>query len=416
MNIHEFQAKDLMRQYGVPVPAGSVAHSVEQAAAVAEELGVSRFVIKAQIHAGGRGKAGGVKLAHTVDEVRAATDEMIGRSLITAQTAPQGQRVQRVLIEQAVDIAREAYFGLVIDRASQRITIIACDGGGVEIEETARNEPARILREAVDPAVGLLDFQCRKVAAHLSLGGKQLPAAVKLMKALYRCFRDNDAVLIEVNPLAVTLDGRLLALDAKMQFDDNAIYRRPHISNLRDFDEEDPRKSKPARMDSTTSRWRGMSVASSTAPVSPWPRWTPSPCTAGGRRIFSTSVAAPRRKKSPTRFASCCWIRTSRRCWSTSSPASTAATGTEGTCARCVNSASRCRGIALAGNVNRARGPQSGRNFTPQVDDAAPWPCRHQRASPMTILLTTARRHPGPTGQHGSHAENHRIGTMSSPA
>jgi succinyl-CoA synthetase beta subunit/malate-CoA ligase subunit beta len=242
MNIHEFQAKELMRQYGVPVPAGSVAHSEEQAAAVAEELGVSRFVVKAQIHAGGRGKAGGVKLAHTVEEVRAATDEMIGRSLVTAQTGPQGQRVQRVLIEQAVDIARESYFGLVIDRASQRITIIACDGGGVEIEETARNEPARILREAVDPAVGLLDFQCRKVAAHLGLGGKQLPAAVKLMKSLYRCFRDNDAVLIEINPLAVTLDGRLLALDAKMQFDDNAIYRRPHISNLRDFDEEDPKE------------------------------------------------------------------------------------------------------------------------------------------------------------------------------
>ncbi|MBI5783540.1 MAG: ADP-forming succinate--CoA ligase subunit beta [Gammaproteobacteria bacterium] len=246
MNIHEFQAKELMRQYGVPVPAGSVAHSVEQAAAVAEELGVSRFVVKAQIHAGGRGKAGGVKLVHTVDEVQAATDEMIGRSLITAQTGPQGQRVQRVLIEQAVDIAREAYFGLVIDRTSQRITIIACDGGGVEIEETARNEPARILREAVDPAVGLLDFQCRKVAAHLGLGGKQMPAAVKLMKSLYRCFRDNDAVLIEVNPLAVTLDGRLLALDAKMQFDDNAIYRRPHISNLRDFDEEDPKEVEAA--------------------------------------------------------------------------------------------------------------------------------------------------------------------------
>jgi succinyl-CoA synthetase beta subunit/malate-CoA ligase subunit beta len=246
MNIHEFQAKELMRQYGVPVPAGGVAHSVEQAVAVAEELGVSRFVVKAQIHAGGRGKAGGVKLAHTVEEVHAATDEMIGRPLITAQTGPQGQRVQRVLIEQAVDIAREAYFGLVIDRASQRITIIACDGGGVEIEETARHEPARILREAVDPAVGLLDFQCRKVAAHLGLGGKQLPAAVKLMKALYRCFRDNDAVLIEVNPLAVTLDGRLLALDAKMQFDDNAIYRRPNVSNLRDFDEEDPKEVEAA--------------------------------------------------------------------------------------------------------------------------------------------------------------------------
>ncbi|MEK7716834.1 MAG: ATP-grasp domain-containing protein, partial [Pseudomonadota bacterium] len=246
MNIHEYQAKELLRQYGVPVPAGSVAHSVEQAEAVAEELGVSRFVVKAQIHAGGRGKAGGVKLAHTVDEVRAATDEIIGRPLITAQTGPQGKLVQRVLIEQAVDIAREAYFGLVIDRASQRITIIACDGGGVDIEETARNEPARIVREAVDPAVGLLDFQCRKVAMHLGLGGKQLPAAVKLMKALYRCFRDNDAVLIEVNPLAVTLDGQLLALDAKMQFDDNAIYRRPHISNLRDFDEEDPKEVEAA--------------------------------------------------------------------------------------------------------------------------------------------------------------------------
>lgn len=242
MNIHEFQAKDLMRQYGVSVPAGSVAQSVEQAAAVAEELGVNRFVVKAQIHAGGRGKGGGVKIAHSVDEVHAATDAMIGRPLVTAQTNPQGQIVRRVLIEQAVDIAREAYFGLVIDRTSQRITIIACDGGGVEIEETARKEPQRILREPVDPAVGLLDFQCRKVATHLNLGGKLLPAAVKMMKALYRCFRDNDAVLIEINPLAVTLDGRLLALDAKMQFDDNAIYRRPHISNLRDFDEEDPKE------------------------------------------------------------------------------------------------------------------------------------------------------------------------------
>jgi len=170
MNIHEFQAKELMRQYGVPVPAGSVAHSVEQAVAVAEELGVSRFVIKAQSHAGGRGKAGGVKLAHTVEEVRAATDAMIGRSLITAQTGPQGQRVQRVLIEQAVDIAREAYFGLVIDRASQRITIIACDGGGVEIEETARQEPARILREAVYPAGGSPTEKGDNVAGAVPVG------------------------------------------------------------------------------------------------------------------------------------------------------------------------------------------------------------------------------------------------------
>lgn len=246
MNIHEYQAKELLRQYGVLVPAGSVAHSVEQAVAVAEELGGSHFVIKAQIHAGGRGKAGGVKVAHTFEEVRAFTDELIGRRLVTAQTGPEGRLVQRVLVEQAADIAREHYFGFVVDRASQRITAIACDGGGVEIEETARRAPMRIAREAVDPAVGLLDFQCRKVAAHLGLGGKHLPAAVKFMKALYRCFRDNDALLIEVNPLALTLDGRLLAVDAKIQFDGNALYRRPHVSNLRDFDEEDPKEVEAA--------------------------------------------------------------------------------------------------------------------------------------------------------------------------
>jgi len=246
MNIHEYQAKELLRQYGVPVPAGSVAHSVEQAVAVAEELGGGRFVIKAQIHAGGRGKAGGVKIARSFEEVRAATDELIGRRLVTAQTGPEGRLVQRVLVEQAADIAREFYFGLVIDRASQRITAIACDGGGVDIEETARREPNRIIREAVDPAVGMLDFQCRKVATHLGLGDKQLSAAVKLMKALYRCFRDNDALLIEVNPLALTQDGRLLAVDAKMEFDGNAFYRRPQMNDLRDFDEEDPKEVEAA--------------------------------------------------------------------------------------------------------------------------------------------------------------------------
>ncbi|MEK7796973.1 MAG: ATP-grasp domain-containing protein, partial [Pseudomonadota bacterium] len=164
MNIHEYQAKELLRKYGVPVPPGSLAHSVEQAVAAAEELGGGRFVIKAQIHAGGRGKAGGVKIAHSLEEVSATTDGLIGRRLVTAQTGPEGRLVQRVLVEQAADIAREFYFGLVIDRVSQRITAIACDGGGVNIEETARNEPKRIVREAVDPAVGMLDFQCRKVA------------------------------------------------------------------------------------------------------------------------------------------------------------------------------------------------------------------------------------------------------------
>ena len=246
MNIHEYQAKELLRKYGVPVPPGSLAHSVEQAVAAAEELGGGRFVIKAQIHAGGRGKAGGVKIAHSLEEVSATTDGLIGRRLVTAQTGPEGRLVQRVLVEQAADIAREFYFGLVIDRASQRITAIACDGGGVNIEETARSEPNRIIREAVDPAVGMLDFQCRKVATHLGLGDKQLSAAVKLMQALYRCFRDNDALLIEINPLALTREGRLLAVDAKMEFDGNALYRQPQMNDLRDFDEEDPKEVEAA--------------------------------------------------------------------------------------------------------------------------------------------------------------------------
>lgn len=246
MNVHEYQAKELLRQYGVPVPAGSVAHSVEQGVAVAEQLGGANFVVKAQIHAGGRGKAGGVKVVHTFEEVRMVTDELIGRTLITAQTGPKGRLVQRVLIEQAANIAREYYFALTIDRVSQRITIVACKNGGVDIEEIARHEPWHIVREVIDPAVGLLDFQCRKVSAHIGLGDKHLSDAIKFMKAVYRCFRDNDAQLIEVNPLALTLDGRLMALDAKIQFDDNALYRHPQISNLRDFDEEDPKEIEAA--------------------------------------------------------------------------------------------------------------------------------------------------------------------------
>ena len=246
MNIHEYQAKELLRQYGVPVPAGSLAHSVEQAVAVAEELGGNRFVVKAQIHAGGRGKAGGVKRVGSTEEVRAVTEELIGSHLVTAQTGAGGRLVQRVLVEQAVDIAREYYLGIVIDRVSQRITLIGCNEGGVEIEEIARRTPERIVREPVDPAVGLLDFQCRELAAHLDITGKNLSSAVKLMKALYRCFRDNDALLIEINPLALTLDGRLLVVDAKMQFDGNALSRRPNISGLRDFDEEDPKEVEAA--------------------------------------------------------------------------------------------------------------------------------------------------------------------------
>jgi succinyl-CoA synthetase beta subunit/malate-CoA ligase subunit beta len=182
-----------------------------------------------------------VRLADSIDEVQKIADELIGSRLVTPQTGAAGRKVNRVLVEQAVAIGGEYYLGLVIDRASQRITLIASDAGGMEIEEVARQQPERLVREAVDPAVGLLDFQCRKVATRIGLGGRLLPQTVKLMKRLYRCFRDKDALLAEINPLAV-VEGRLLALDAKMSFDGNALFRHPDVADLRDFDEEDPKE------------------------------------------------------------------------------------------------------------------------------------------------------------------------------
>ena len=242
MNIHEYQAKDLLRQFGVSVPDGSVAHNDAQAASVAEELGGDRWVVKAQIHAGGRGKAGGVKLIDTIDQLRKVTDEMIGSHLVTRQTGAAGQVVQRVLVERAHRIDQEFYLGLVIDRGAQRITMIASASGGMDIEEVAKEDPSKVVREVIDPAAGLLDFQCRKVAARIGLTGKLMPQAVKLMKRLYRCFRDKDAMMVEINPLAIVDGNTLMALDAKISFDGNALFRRPDVTDLRDFDEEDPKE------------------------------------------------------------------------------------------------------------------------------------------------------------------------------
>jgi len=242
MNIHEYQTKELLKRYGVPVPEGQVAYTVDNAVTAAEDLGGERWVIKAQIHAGGRGKGGGVRVAESLNEVRDITDQLIGSNLVTPQTGTNGRLVHRVLIEQACDIRKEYYLGLVIDRATQRITLIASSSGGMEIEEVARAHPEQIIRETVDPAVGLLDFQCRKVAAGIGLRGRQIHASVKLMKALYRCFRDKDALLAEINPLAEVDGSTLMAVDAKMSFDGNALYRRQEITELRDFDEEDPKE------------------------------------------------------------------------------------------------------------------------------------------------------------------------------
>ena len=245
MNIHEYQAKELLKAYDVAVPVGGVAYSDKQAAQVAEDIGGSKWVVKALIHAGGRGKAGGVKLVQSIDEVKKTADAMIGSHLITDQTGPAGSLVHRVWIEQASNIKREFYLGFVIDRATQRITVVASSEGGVDIEEVAKSSPEKIVKEVVDPAIGLRDFQCRKIATAIGLKGRLMPQAVKLMKSLYRCMRDKDALQVEINPLAIVSIGdeeKLQVLDAKFNFDDNALYRQRGITDLRDLAEEDPKE------------------------------------------------------------------------------------------------------------------------------------------------------------------------------
>jgi succinyl-CoA synthetase beta subunit/malate-CoA ligase subunit beta len=241
VNIHEYQAKELLKSYGVPVPPGEVVYTDRAAARVAEELGGSRWVVKAQIHAGGRGKGGGVKLANTVQKVAELADQMIGSTLVTAQTGAAGNRVHRVLVERASKIDREFYLGMVVDRVSQKIVVIASAEGGVEIEEVATARPEAIHKEYVDPGVGLLDFQCRKVASAIGLSNRAA-SFTRLLKRIYRLFRDKDCLLLEINPFIVSEEGDLVALDCKMQFDDNALFRQSAVAELRDFDEEDPKE------------------------------------------------------------------------------------------------------------------------------------------------------------------------------
>ena len=242
MNIHEYQTKELLRSYDIPVPEGRMADTDATAGMVAEEIGGERWVVKAQIHAGGRGKGGGVQLADSIDEVKHHTDRLIGSNLVTPQTGPEGRHVQRVLVEAAQDIKKEFYLGLIIDRTRQRITIIASESGGMEIEEVAANYPHKVIREAVDPAIGLPAFQCRKIASRIGLTGPLMNQAVKLMQRLYRCFRDKKALMAEINPLAIVGDNKLLAVDAKMSFDGNAVNQYQDIMAYRDFDEEDPKE------------------------------------------------------------------------------------------------------------------------------------------------------------------------------
>jgi len=240
MDIHEYQAKELLAKYGVPVQRGGVAYTAAEAGAVATRLSGKLWAVKAQIHAGGRGKAGGVKLVHSPEEAGAAAAGMLGKRLVTHQTGPQGRDVKRVYVEAASDIARELYLALSIDRTSGRVTLIAAAEGGVEIEELAARAPDKIMRLAVDPATGIEPFHGRRLAFELGLGAPQVKAMVGLVGGLYRAFSELDASLIELNPLVITGSGDLVALDAKMGFDDNAMFRHPEIEALRDEGEEDP--------------------------------------------------------------------------------------------------------------------------------------------------------------------------------
>ncbi len=241
MNIHEYQAKQLLRSYRVTTPRGEVVYTSKAAARVAEELGGSRWVVKAQIHAGGRGKAGGVKLGSTPAEIAEIADQMLGSVLVTDQTGPDGQAVTRLLVERAARIEREFYLSLIVDRTAQRIVVVASAEGGVDIEEVARRDPDAIHTEEVDPGVGLLDFQCRKIATAIGLGNRTT-SFTRLLKRMYRLFRDKDCLLLEINPFIETDDGELVALDGKMSFDDNALFRQGSVVELRDFDEEDPKE------------------------------------------------------------------------------------------------------------------------------------------------------------------------------
>ncbi|HEX3409523.1 MAG TPA: ADP-forming succinate--CoA ligase subunit beta [Candidatus Binataceae bacterium] len=249
MNIHEFQAKQVLARFGVPVPKGQPASTVAEAATAFELLGQPKAVIKAQIHAGGRGKAGGVKLISSAAEARDFAAKILDKPLVTHQTGPEGRVVRRVYIEQASEVARELYLGMVVDRKAESVAVIASTEGGMEIEEVAAKTPERILTEPVDPVIGLAGFQARKIAFALGLKDKQVGQFATLIAALYRAFVETDASLVEINPLVVTKDGSVICLDAKMAFDDNALFRHPDIRELRDANEEDPAETEASKYD-----------------------------------------------------------------------------------------------------------------------------------------------------------------------
>lgn len=249
MNIHEYQGKEVLRQYGVSVPRGKVAFTVDEAVKAAEELGTGVAVVKAQIHAGGRGKAGGVKVAKNLDEVRQYASDILGKVLVTHQTGPEGKEVKRLLIEEGCDIKKEYYVGLVVDRGTGRVVLMASEEGGTEIEEVAAHSPEKIIKEVVDPAIGLQTFQARRIAYAINIPNELVNKAAKFMLSLYQAFVDKDCSIAEINPLVVTGGGDVMALDAKLNFDSNALFRHKDIVELRDLDEEDEKEIQASKYD-----------------------------------------------------------------------------------------------------------------------------------------------------------------------
>ncbi len=249
MNIHEYQGKEILRRYGVQTPRGQACFSVEDAVRVAQELGGKVWVVKAQIHAGGRGKGGGVKVVKSLEDVREQASQILGMTLITHQTGPEGRLVKRLLVEEGADIAKELYVGMVVDRATQRITLMASSEGGMEIEEVAANSPEKIHKIAIDPGAGLTSLDAATVARAIGIPEGSVAEAVRFMQGLYTAFTECDASLAEINPLIITGDGRVLALDAKLNFDSNALFRHPDIVAMRDLDEEDPAEIEASKFD-----------------------------------------------------------------------------------------------------------------------------------------------------------------------
>ncbi|MCG1066475.1 ADP-forming succinate--CoA ligase subunit beta [Staphylococcus epidermidis] len=249
MNIHEYQGKEIFRSMGVAVPEGRVAFTAEEAEEKAKELNSDVYVVKAQIHAGGRGKAGGVKIAKSLSEVETYANELLGKQLVTHQTGPEGKEVKRLYIEEGCDIQKEYYVGFVIDRATDKVTLMASEEGGTEIEEVAAQTPEKIFKETIDPVVGLSPYQARRIAFNINIPKESVGKATKFLLALYNVFIEKDCSIVEINPLVTTGDGQVLALDAKLNFDDNALFRHKDILELRDLEEEDPKEIEASKYD-----------------------------------------------------------------------------------------------------------------------------------------------------------------------